>query len=125
MKRFYSIAGFGILAISLFSLFEKGKSQDVQSGGELVQTVIIDKSNVCSTNWNKYIKVEYLGKVYSIRVNGAYCESHQIGDTIKLRYMSGRLVLPEAELQKDIVLTTVFGVIGLGFIYMGLFHKKK
>lgn len=126
MKRLYLFSGLAIFVISAFIFIENLKVNEVHKNGNVIKARIVDKSRSCQGTKNKYIKVFYLEKLYSIRVKKYYCERHQIGDVVDLKHLDGyaRLVLPEENGNDDLLFGAVLIAIGIVLMILGIVKKQ-
>jgi len=125
MKKLYLFSGLAVLIISTFIFVENLKVNQVHENGTVVKAKIVEMSSSCRGTKNKYIKVSYLDRLYSIRIKTPYCESHQIGDIIDIKRLPGyeRVVLPEEPMKNDLLFNIVLIVIGAIVVLVGI--RKK
>jgi len=125
MKRSsYILIGLCFLIIPLF-ITESKISQDLQveRKGKLVEMRIVDKPGSClGTKVKWFMKVEYQGIVYSKQIGGAYCEAHNIGDMVQIKYLQGqqRVLLPDESMMGEIYTGFLLSIFGLLLIIYGI-----
>lgn len=129
MKRSsYILIGLCFLIIPLFIIKSK-ISQDLQveRKGKLVEMRIVDKPGSClGTKVKWFMKVKYQGIVYSKQIGGAYCEAHNIGDMVQIRYLPGRdvVLLPKESVMLNIYAGILLSLVGLYSIIYGIRKKS-
>lgn len=124
MKLSYIVAGACLLVIPLISIKSK-ISEDlvIERKGDIVNMKIIDKPGSClGTKAKWFMKVEYLGKVYSKQISGGYCEEHEVGDIVPIKYLPKyeRVLLPDELVMPQIISGLTLSLFGLIIIFLGI-----
>jgi hypothetical protein len=123
MKTLYLMAGAIFIVAPFFLAMDDLKSYKVARHGKVVEMEIIDKPSSClGTKVKHYMKVKYQDKVFSKRIGGAYCEAHQKGDKVEIKYLAGmdRVLLPGERVIKEFIFEGIAIIFGLYVFWMGL-----
>ncbi|MBL7741731.1 MAG: hypothetical protein JNK14_21105 [Chitinophagaceae bacterium] len=120
----------GILTLfaSLFFLFLKWESYDVQSNGSIVDMEIIELPENCGfTKGGYFMDVKYKNEVFSKKIPSRFCNEHKPGELIRLRYLEGNkmVLFPEEKIYGDFVAIGIFSVVGIIAIALGIIEKRK
>ena len=73
------------------------------------------------------MKVEYEGQIFDKQIAGNYCESHNIGDIVDIKYLenSNIILLPSESVCQDIYAGIAISLTGLiAIIYYGFIKKS-
>jgi len=127
MRKFAIIAGLIFFIGPLLSINYKLKELKVEQKGELVKMRIVEKPISClGTKAKWFMKVEYKGVVRSIQISGNYCEEHEAGDYVDIRYLEGGdiILLPSYSTKTQFISIAALSFFGLFvLVYYGVMNK--
>lgn len=122
MKVSNLIIGAVAVSISFFIMQGNFIDLDIQKNGQWVKVEIIDKPNSCiGTKVKWFMKIKYKDKIISKQISSGFCEEHNIGDIIKVKYLNGidNVLLPEDNIITEFISTAIIGLVGLYVIFLG------
>lgn len=124
MKLFYIISGVCLLLIPLVIVYSKiSEDMVIEKNGDVVNMKIVEKPGSCpGTKAKWFMKVEYLGKTYSKQISAAYCDRHQIGDIVPMKYLPKykTVLFPEESVLPDVIAGLAISLMGLLSIVYGI-----
>ena len=127
MKKINIILGIIIFIAPWFLYKAKLRELKVEQQGKIVQMKIIEKPGSClgtKVKWS--MKVEYQGQIYFTQIGGQYCEEHNIGDIVPIKYLEGSdiIFLPNHSVWQDMYAGIALSLTGLiAIIYYGFIKK--
>ncbi len=95
--------------------------------GRLVKMEIVGKPSSClGTKVKWMMKLKFNNKVYTKQISGAYCEEHQLGELVEVRYLEGvgLVLFPKEGVTMEIISSTIMGLFGIGLLSYSLFRIK-
>ena len=128
MKVSNLIIGGVVVLISFFIMQGNFIDLDIQKNGQWVEVQIIDKPNSCiGTKVKWFMKIKYKDKIISKQISSGFCQEHNKGDIIKVKYLNGtdNVLLPEDNIITEFISTAIIGLVGLYVIYLGRKKTKK
>lgn len=123
MKKFYLVVGV-IFSIGPFFLINDDlEGYRVQQHGQVVDMKIIDIPSSCLGTKQKYfMKVEFNKKIFLKRIGGSYCESHGVGDVVKVKYLPGedKILFPDESVIGEFIASSALVIVGVYCVFKGL-----
>ena len=110
---------------SIFLIVFNLKSLDVERNGIIVKMRIEKLPNSClGTRVKHFTTLSYDNEKYIKRIGGKFCDEHNIGELIDIKYLKGSSVVlfPEESVIPNLV---SFGVLGLLALLMIIYQWKK
>jgi hypothetical protein len=127
MKKTNIILGIIIFISPWFLYKEKLRELRVEEQGKIVKMKIVKKPVSClGTKVKWHMKVEYEGQTFDKQIAGDYCENHNIGDIVEIKYLenSNIILLPFESVWQDIYAGIALSLAGLiAIIYYGFIKK--
>ena len=111
---------------SIFFLKDELLNFKIQQKGKWVKAEIIELPKSClGTKAKWFMKVRFQGRIVSKQIPGGYCEGHNVGDQITVKYLSGvdRVLLPEDGFIFEYFSIAALCFFGIYAIYLG--KKRK
>ncbi len=127
MRLFLILGSIFFIFMFVNGLIQTQKEIDVFNKGELVKMRIDEIPGSCLGTKNKYhMKVSFEGKNFLKRISGDFCENHNIGDVLELKYLSGSdiTLFPNENPNTGYYSVVFFGIFGFGIlIWFGILNK--
>lgn len=119
------IGGVVLFFGSLALLASKYSDLAVEGRGIIVKMRIEELPSSCSgTRIKHFAKVSYQGENYIKRIPAGYCDEHNVGDLILMKYLEGSTIIlfPKESVLRNLISLGVLGLSGLGMI---IYHTVK
>ena len=123
-----SLLGIVVIVVSLFFLRGKWGIYQIEKEGSVVDMRIIKLPSFCELSKGKYyMDVEYAGQVFNKRIPTGFCNTHNTGDIVKMKYLDGHesILFPNEKVQGDFIALGIFLFVGVLALLLGIFYKKK
>lgn len=126
--RFFLIIG-GLFFIFLFvnGIFQTKREIAGFSNGKLVKMQILDIPGSCLGTKNQYhMRVSYKEKTFLKRISVNFCENHNVGDIVELKYLQGSeiILFPNENPNSGYYSIAFFGLFGFGILFWyGILRK--
>jgi hypothetical protein len=117
-----------IMFFPLLLLKTKFQDLNIDKTGIIVPMKIVQKPYSClGTKAKWFMKVEYQGKVYIKQIGGQFCEEHNLGDIVEMKYLenSTTVLFHHESVMSEIYAIFLLSFIGLSsLIYYSLIKKS-
>ena len=123
-----SFLGILIVLISLFFLKVKLNVYKVEAYGKIVDMKIVKIPTSCKLTKSKYyMNVEYNGMTFIKRIPVNFCNSHNVGSIVKVKYLEGEetILFPDEEIWGEFVAIGFFLFAGIILLLFGFFLKNS
>lgn len=128
MKSAYIIFGVLFVIGAFFFVKDEFVNLEILNKGRTVEMKIIELPGSClGTRAKWFMKVRYQDKIISKQIPGGFCEEHNIGDIIRVKYLEGtdRILLSDENITTEFLSSGVLALFGLYAIYAGMKRGKK
>ena len=119
MKISSILLGIIITALSIYFINDDISSLRLINEGSIVNMEIIEKPKSClGTRVKWFMKVKYQDKVFSKQISSIFCEEHNVGDIVQIRYLEGeeKILLLSEGLILEFLASGIFILMGLYLI---------
>jgi len=123
MKKFYLIAGIIFSIWPFFLASDDLEDYRVQQLGQVVEMKIIRIPGSCLGTKTKYfMELEFNKKVFLKRIGGSYCESHNVGDVVQVKYLPGKnkILFPDESVVREFIASAILVLVGVYSVFLGL-----
>lgn len=120
--------GIVLLIGSIALIANNYKDLEVERSGVIVKMRIEKLPNSCLGTKAKHFAVfNYKGQDYIKRIGGKFCDEHNIGELIDMKYLEGSSVVlfPKESVLRNLASFGVLGFLGLGMIIYHLVKSKR
>ena len=77
------------------------------------------------TKFNHYVTLSYEGENFEKKIGGMFCDEHQVGELIKMKYLEGgkEPLFPSESVISNLIAYSLLGLIGVIIIAKSVFKK--
>lgn len=121
------LLGILVVLVSLFFLKSKLEIYKVKAYGTVVDMKIIKIPTSCKITKSKYyMDVEYEGMIFIKRIPVNFCNSHNVGTIVKIKYLEGQetILFPDEKIWGEFVAIGFFLLAGIILLLLGFFYKR-
>lgn len=102
----------------------------VEQSGVIVKMRIEKLPNSClGTKVKHFATLSYAGEDYIKRIGGKFCDEHNVGELIDMKYLEGSSIVlfPKESVSRNLISFGVLGLLGLGMgmIIYNLVKSKR
>ncbi|MBL7736636.1 MAG: hypothetical protein JNL51_14345 [Chitinophagaceae bacterium] len=100
----------------------------VERSGVLVKMRIKKLPNSClGTKVKHFVTLSYTGENYIKMIGGKFCDEHNIGELIDMKYLEGSpiVLFPKESVLRNLISFGILGLLGLGMIVYQLTKSKR
>lgn len=101
------------------------KTLNIERKGRIVEMQIMKVPKSClGTRIKHFVTLSYKGEEFIKRVGGSFCDEHNPGEFISVKYLEGHdeVLFPGETVKSNLISFVVLGVLGVSMI---IYYKKK
>ncbi|MFT3822571.1 MAG: hypothetical protein QM731_01575 [Chitinophagaceae bacterium] len=120
--------GIALFIGSILLIMSNYGNLNVERNGIIVKMRIEQLPESClGTKIKHFAKLNYEGKTYIKRIGGKFCDDHNVGEQIEVKFLKGYSIIlfPDETVVLNLVAFSALGITGLGMVLWQRGKKGK